>query len=218
MLNFLWAKVSFRHLSFAAGLHAFVSYGASTWNAPFFTRIHNMSRRISGPRSHWSPVSVPSVLAGGYLSDSYLIARAINVGIFGLGIATIFMVPFQLVAYLYDGTTAAIASLCIVAIMGSVYLGPSFAMTQALVSLRMRAVACYFALCSEPYWYGLGPVLCRHFSDVFAPTFGIDSLRYALCIAVLVNLGLACITCWCPQRAGRPAGNRGDERKAGLKQ
>ena len=35
VLKLLWARVSFRHLSFAAGLHAFVGYGAGTWNARF---------------------------------------------------------------------------------------------------------------------------------------------------------------------------------------
>ena len=30
VLNFLWGKMSFRHLSFAAGLHAFLNYSAST--------------------------------------------------------------------------------------------------------------------------------------------------------------------------------------------
>lgn len=99
------------------------------------------------------------------------------------------MVPFQLVAYLYDGTTAAIASLCIVAILGSAYLGPSFAMTQALVSLRMRAVASAILLfVLNLIGMGLGPYFVGTLSDVLNPTYGIESIRYALCVAVLINL------------------------------
>ena len=191
VLNFLWAKVSFRHLSFAAGLHAFVSYGASTWNAPFFTRIHNMSSTDLGAAlALVAGVGAIGTFAGGYLSDKLSDRTGDKRWYFWVpGIATIFMVPFQLVAYLYDGTTAAIASLCIVAIMGSVYLGPSFAMTQALVSLRMRAVASAILLfVLNLIGMGLGPYFVGILSDVFAPTFGIESLRYALCIAVLVNL------------------------------
>ena len=56
VLALLWSKRSFRHLSFAAGLHAFVSYGAGTWNAPFFIRIHEMSATEVG--------SVLAVIAG----------------------------------------------------------------------------------------------------------------------------------------------------------
>ena len=84
VLNFLWAKVSFRHLSFAAGLHAFVSYGASTWNAPFFTRIHNMSSTDLGAALASSPASALSVpLLAVISATSSRTARAINVGTFG---------------------------------------------------------------------------------------------------------------------------------------
>jgi MFS family permease len=191
VLNFLWAKVSFRHLSFAAGLHAFVSYGASTWNAPFFTRIHSMSSTDLGAAlALVAGVGAIGTFAGGYLSDKLSDRTGDKRWYFWVpGIATIIMVPFQLVAYLYDGTTAAIASLCMVAIMGNVYLGPSFAMTQALVSLRMRAVASAILLfVLNLIGMGLGPYFVGILSDLFAPTFGIESLRYALCIAVLVNL------------------------------
>ena len=38
---------------------------------------------------------------------------------------------------------------------------------------------------------GLGPYLVGVFSDMLNPSTGIDSLRYALCLAVLVNLWAA---------------------------
>ena len=191
VLAFLWAKVSFRHLSFAAGLHAFVSYGASTWNAPFFTRVHNMSSTDLGAAlALVAGVGAIGTFAGGYLSDKLSDRTGDKRWYFWVpGIATALMVPFQLVAYLYDGTVAAIASLCIVGILGPVYLGPSFAMTQALVSLRMRAVASAILLfVLNLIGMGLGPYLVGILSDLLNPTFGIESIRYALCVAVLVNL------------------------------
>ena len=42
VFQFLWTKKSFRHIGFAAGLPAFVGYGAGTWNAPFLIRSHEM--------------------------------------------------------------------------------------------------------------------------------------------------------------------------------
>ena len=191
VLNFLWGKVSFRHLSFAAGLHAFVSYGASTWNAPFFTRIHSMSSTDLGAAlALVAGIGAIGTFAGGYLSDKLSERTGDKRWYFWLpGIATVIMVPFQLVAYLYDGATAAIASLCMVAIMGNAYLGPSFAMTQALVSLRMRAVASAILLfVLNLIGMGLGPYFVGILSDLFAPTLGVESIRYALCIAVLVNV------------------------------
>lgn len=191
VLELLWAKVSFRHLAFAAGLHAFVSYGASTWNASFFIRIHNMSStELGAALALAAGVGAIGTFAGGYLSDKLSERTGDKRWYFWVpGIATIIMVPFQLIAYLYGGVTAALASLGMVAIMGNAYLGPSFAMTQALVSLRMRAVASAILLfVLNLIGMGLGPYFVGILSELFEPTMGIESLRYALCLAVLVNL------------------------------
>jgi hypothetical protein len=102
------------------------------------------------------------------------------------------MLPFQFVAYLYGGLSAVIPSLFVVSILGGMYLGPSFAMTQALVSLRMRSVASAILLFMlNIIGMGLGPYIVGVLSDIFEPRFGIDSLRYALCIAVFANLWAA---------------------------
>ena len=61
----LWAKKSFRHLSFAAGLHAFVSYGISTFYSPFFIRSHGMSLSEVGA---WLAV----IVALGGMTGSFL--------------------------------------------------------------------------------------------------------------------------------------------------
>jgi hypothetical protein len=108
------------------------------------------------------------------------------------GISTIVMVPFQFVAYLYGGIWAVIPSLMVVSILGGMYLGPSFAMTQALVSLRMRAVASAILLFMlNIIGMGMGPYLVGVASDFLSPDTGIHSLRYALCLAVLVNVWAA---------------------------
>ena len=51
------------------------------------------------------------------------------------------MVPVQYTAYLHGNFYVVITALGIASILGGMYLGPSFAMTQGLVTLRMRAVA-----------------------------------------------------------------------------
>jgi MFS family permease len=128
--------------------------------------------------------------SGGYLGDKlssrfddrrwYLLVS---------GISTLVMVPFQFVAYLYGGLWAVIGSLFIVSILGGMFLGPSFAIAQALVPLRMRAVASAILLfLLNIIGMGLGPYVVGVLSDLLDPTFGIDSLRYALCIAVIGNL------------------------------
>jgi MFS family permease len=195
VLKLLWSKTSFRHLAFAAGLHAFVSYGAGTWNAPFFIRIHEMSlTEIGSVLALIAGIGAIGTFFGGYISDKLSDRTDDKRWYFWVpGIATLVMVPFQLVAYLYGGVWAVVASLMMVAILGNAYLGPSFAMTQALVSLRMRAVASAILLfVLNLIGMGLGPYLVGVLSDILTPDFGIYSIRYAMCAAVMVNLWAAC--------------------------
>ncbi len=194
VLAFLWQRKSFRHLGFAAGLHAFVGYGAGTWNAPFLIRIHDMPiTEVGSWLALISGIGAIGTFAGGYLSDQLADRTTDRRWYFWVpGISTLAMVPFQFVAYLYGGLWAVIPSLFVVSILGGMYLGPSFAMTQGLVSLRMRAVASAILLFMlNIIGMGLGPYFVGVASDFLAPEFANHSLRYALCLAVLANLWAA---------------------------
>ena len=194
VLGLLWSKRSFRHLSFAAGLHAFVGYGAGTWNAPFFIRIHEMPiSEVGSWLALVSGIGAIGTFLGGYWADKLADRTGEKRWYFWVpGIATFVMVPFQFLAYLYGGIGAVLASLMLVTVLGNMYLGPSFAMTQALVSLRMRAVASAILLfVLNLIGMGLGPYLVGVASDLLAPTFGQESIRYALCLAVLANVWAA---------------------------
>jgi len=189
--RYLWTKPSFRHLGIAAGLHAFVSYGAGTWNAPFLMRSHELPITEVG---RWlalvAGIGAIGTFAGGYLGDKlssrfddrrwYLLVS---------GISTLVLVPFQFVAYLYGGLGAVVGSLMVVSILGGMFLGPSFAIAQALVPLRMRALASAMLLfLLNIIGMGLGPYVVGVLSDLLDPNYGIDSLRFALCIAVIGNV------------------------------
>lgn len=191
VLRFLWGKRSFRHMSLACGLHAFVGYGAGTWNAPFLLRTHDVPITEVG---YWlaaiSGIGAIGTFAGGYLADKFFDRTGERRWYLWIpGLATLAMVPFQFLAYLYDGSIAAVyLSLGMVAILGAMYLGPSFAMTQALVTLRMRAVAsAILLLVLNLIGMGLGPYFIGFISDVLEPEFANLSLRWALCVAVLFN-------------------------------
>jgi MFS family permease len=186
----LWASKSFRHLSIAAGLHAFVGYGFGQWIPSFFFRVHEMS---SGELvTYLAPLSGIvgglSTYLGGYLSDRFgQKDKRWYMWIPAIGI--IVPLPFTIAAMLVGSPYAALGLYIIPVLMGSFYLGPTFAMTQGLVDLRMRAVASSILLfILNLIGLGLGPLIVGIMSDLLTPAYGINALRYALVISLVANI------------------------------
>jgi hypothetical protein len=72
--------------------------------------------------------------------------------------------------------------------MAAVFFGPSFAMTQALATLRMRSVATSLLLFIQTLiGNGVGPSVTGLISDRLAPSFQQHSLRYALVTIGVLN-------------------------------
>ena len=72
-------------------------------------------------------------------------------------------------------------------IISNFYLAPVLAQTQSLVPLRMRGVASAIVLLIiNLIGLAMGPPVVGALSDYLAPSFGDDSLRYGLLIAVSV--------------------------------
>jgi hypothetical protein len=72
-------------------------------------------------------------------------------------------------------------------VLGGLYLGPTFAITQALVAPPMRAqAAAVLLLILNLIGLGLGPSLVGVLSTALAPSFGEASIRWALlgCVSV----------------------------------
>jgi MFS family permease len=110
--------------------------------------------------------------------------------------AAIIAVPFAPVFYLSSSTTLALAGAIGPSLMGAAYLGSSYAMTQAMVPLRMRAQSIAILLfILNMIALGLGPLTVGAISDWLRPTYGADSLRYALMFSVVTGL-LAAFCYW----------------------
>ena len=201
MFAYLWAKRSFRHLSIAAGLHAFVSYGATNWNPSFLNRIHDMSYTETG---YWLGlvyfIGAIGTFLGGFLGDQISDRTGEKRWYFWIPAASLIaMVPLQLWAYLDNDAMTAIAVLFPISILSGMYLGPAFAMTQGLVTLRMRAVAAAILLfVLNLIGMGLGPTLVGVLSDVLMPTTG-EGLNplCAVCFSCAQRLVCRAFSDWC---------------------
>jgi MFS family permease len=78
------------------------------------------------------------------------------------------------------------------AFAGAAYIAPTLAMTQSLVTLRMRAQAsAILLLILNLIGMGMGPQLAGILSDVYNEQYGQESLRYALLTISVVWLWAA---------------------------
>jgi MFS family permease len=194
VLRTLWQKRSFRHLTLAAALHSVVWYASSAFNNAFLQRSHQMT---AGEAGNWiallSAIAGIGTFLGGVVADR--MSTRLNDRRWYLwvpGIATLLCVPFQFLAYLSADRVVVLPSFVGLMFMAAMFFGPSFAMTQALATLRMRSVATSLLLFIQTLiGYGLGPSITGLISDSLKTSYQQDSLRYALVIIGVVNLWAA---------------------------
>jgi MFS family permease len=190
VLRFMLRLRSFWHLAWAGALHAFVGYGAAYFVPSFFARVHGMGLEERGT---WLAgiglIGTAGTYLGGALADR-LGARDVRWYMWVPGLATVAGVPIALGYYLAPDPYQALAVGALGAIAGPMYLGPSFAMTQTLVKPQMRAMAAAILLfVLNLIGLGIGPWFVGFVSDLLAPRYGAESIRYAL--VGIVTLGNA---------------------------
>lgn len=187
VFRFLGSLRSFRHMAMAAALHAFYGYGAAAFVASFFRRSHEMEQ---GELGTWlaaisCSAGVAGTFLGGYMSD-WLGKRDQRWYMWLPGLATTAYLPFAFLFYLWPDPHMALLFLIPGSLLGGMYLGPTFAMTQSLVPANMRAMAAAVLLfVINIIGLGLGPQGVGILSDLLNPSLGDESLRYALLFTVV---------------------------------
>jgi predicted MFS family arabinose efflux permease len=187
VIRFMWGLKSFRHLSFAGSLHAFVGYGVGLFLPSFFMRIHGFG--LAETATYLFLIGLTGMIGtflGGYLGDRLGVADK-RWYAWVPGIATLAAVPFAVAFYLWEDPIVALFLAIPGAILGPMYLGPTFGMTQTLVKPQMRALASAILLfVLNLIGLGLGPLFAGFLSDQLRPEFGIESIRYSL---LFVSIG-----------------------------
>jgi len=181
---------SFWYIAFGCALMAFVGYGVGNFFPSFLIRNHGLS--ISQVGMVLALVSgiggAAGTYLGGYLGDRFgardprwYLWVPMYGGLIAFG-------PY-LYVLLTDNTTHLLIILIFTNILTALYLGPSIAMSHALVPPSMRALTSailFFVL--NMIGLGLGPFLTGLTSDLLAPRFGDQSLRYAMVLASMTGL------------------------------
>ncbi|MCE9651228.1 MAG: MFS transporter [Parvibaculum sp.] len=182
VFSLLWSQKSFRHISFGAALAAIGGYAGVNWLPAFLARSFEMS-----PGAIGTSLALIIGIAGGagtyftgYFADR-LGKRDIRWNVWVFCIVGGLCFPFSAAMYLSGDKVMALIFFVYPAFAGAAYVAPALAMTQALVTVRMRAQAsAILFLILNLIGMGLGPQLAGILSDLYNPAYGQESLRYSL--------------------------------------
>ena len=190
VVSLLWQRKSFRHMAMGAAMNAFAGYSVANWIASYMIRSFNMS---TGELGTWLALIIgvggaAGVFGSGVVADR-LGRRDVRWYMWMPAIACGIAIPFQFGVYLATGAHVALVMAIVPAVLSNAYLGATIASVHNLVGLRMRALgsAILFFIINI-VGLGAGPSSVGLLSDLLQPTYGTDSLRYALLILVPVAL------------------------------
>jgi MFS family permease len=189
VLKRLYSTKTFVFLAIAGGLNAFCIYGLTNWAPPFLSRLHEMKSSdigaVLGPMLGFG--GAIGSFGGGYLTDRlgrhskewYLKIPAY---------AIILSIFFAAGAIFLQNKTLCLICLGCCASLQSVYLGPSIAVAHSLVPASMRALtSAVLFFVFNLIGLGLGPLVIGMISDRLAPAVGVESLRWAMSIMIVVG-------------------------------
>ena len=219
VLAVMWRGRAFRHLVMAYCLVNYLWLGTGIWLPTFFIRSHGMTTAELGL---WFGlgVGVGGLLftyLGGYLATRY---AANQEAIQMKGVACLLILcGFVCIPWWLTGnqTIALVLTLVVFAGILPMLNAPLYAAVQNLVEERMRAVALALILMlANLIGLGFGSLAIGVISDLLAPSYGQESLRYSL---LLITPGYF----WCAYHVWKMSHTIEDdiqtiERKASLRQ
>jgi MFS family permease len=188
--QFLWTQKSFRWIALGAGLFSFGGYANIAFLPLFLTISHHMKPAEIGLVLSLlvGVVGAVGTFMAGVVADKFG-KDDIRWNMYVPIIATFVSVPFAPLFFLPSSTAIALSAAVMPALMGAAYVGPSYAMAQGMVPLRMRAQTVAILLfILNMIGLGLGPLTVGTISTLLKPALGADSLRWALMSGVITAL------------------------------
>ncbi|MCC6919156.1 MAG: MFS transporter [Alphaproteobacteria bacterium] len=190
VLRFMLSQKALVHMIAGATIVTIVGYAGVNWNAAFLMRSHGFTLSQAGFYLGMVAIfaSTAGTFIGGILADQLgKRDRRWNTWIVALFYAI--CLPVSILAFSTDDTALVVWLLPIPTFVAGVYLGPTFAMTQNLVGLRMRALASAILLfIINLVGMSIGPWLAGFLSDMFREEYGQHALRHALFLLAFLNI------------------------------
>ena len=189
----LSVKPAYWHLVAAGAAISFVAYGAQTFYAPYFIRIHELGYQELGLKLGLMVLIFGSLGAwlGGKLGD-YFNTRLLGGSLLGGAAALLVAIPGLYFGMYAENADVAMLCLGIPTAAFSFWYGPCFSTVQLLASDRTRALAiAIWLFFSGLVGLGLGPLSVGILSDMFAAGIpGADgpALQKAIFVIGLFNI------------------------------
>ena len=193
VLRTMWGYRSFRFIALGAGTQAFVGYGSIAWMPSFLVRTHDMSTGEVGTALGLiiGILGGAGTMLSGVIGDR-LGARDKKWYMLVPAYAFLIAVPAGCAVYMVEGLWPALIIYMLPAFLVQLYTGPTFAMTQSLAPLAMRAAASALLLfIINIIGLVFGPTTVGILSDLLQSSMqmnDIESLRWALMLCNLVYL------------------------------
>lgn len=189
--RFFAALPAGRHISFAAGFHAFAGYGLGAWLPAFFVRIHHMTPGELGLWLSWITAvgGALGAFLGGWLADRWAQREPRARAYIGM-VGVLLTIPFVAASLLLTDHRLALLSFLPATLFGTLWIGPAGSIVQDLVPPSMRAMAsAIFIFILTIIGLGAGPQAVGIMNDWLGTP---DAIRYSLLYtAVVMNLAAA---------------------------
>lgn len=190
ILRFMAAKKTLVYLLIGATLHTLVGTAFANWMPPFFSRVHGLGSAEIGL---WLAFAIgvcgaAGTYLGGYLGDLHG-KKDIRWNFWIPMMSIVASLPFALGTLYSENHTVALVFYMMPNLLYAFFLGPSYAMLQEMVEIKMRATAAaVFSISLIFLGSGLGPLLVGLLSDYFEPTMGTGSIRMAMVIIAILEI------------------------------
>lgn len=189
-LRELLSSATFRHLALGAGIKSIAGYALLGWVPTFLQRVHDMGSAEAGA---WlGPIvglgGAIGTFGGGWLADR-LARRAPRLRLESAAWATVAALPFLYLFLFAPAVGTALWSYLPASILGAMYLGPVFALSQETARPDQRALASAVLLfLINLIGLGLGPWLVGALNDALQPAHGAEAVRWSLAAVSLTYL------------------------------
>ncbi len=190
VLRFIWSQKALVHVLAGATLVTIVGYAGVNWNAAFLMRSHGFSLTEAGFYLGMVAIiaSTAGTFIGGILAD-LLGKRDRRWNTWVVAVFYVIGLPVSLLAFTTTDSTLIMWLLPVPTFVAGAYLGPTFAMTQNLVGVRMRALGSAILLfIINLVGMGLGPSIAGILSDYLTADYGQNALRHALFLMAFINI------------------------------